>query len=166
MSRIMSVIQQGLNKFFPAHISPSFPLEAGTTPSTTLLLYILEILGKPVIFKSFLLSFYYSISSFPPLTSSAHPTSTPTVNPHTVVHVCGSFIHVLCLVPSPSFHHYSPPLSLLVTFSLFHVSMPVVLFCSVVSFVHQISLIGCWEPSCLFSGTMASLMDKRSHGQC
>ena len=37
---------------------------------------------------------------------------------------------------SPSFHHYQPPLSLLVTDSLFHVSMPLVLFCSLVYFVH------------------------------
>ena len=36
---------------------------------------------------------------------------TPTVIPHTVVHVRGSFIHVLWLVPSPSFLHCPPPTS-------------------------------------------------------
>ena len=57
------------------------------------------------------------------------PPPTPTITSHTVVHVSGSFIHVLHLVPSPSFHHYPPSSSPLVTFSQFHVSMPVVLFC-------------------------------------
>ena len=35
----------------------------------------------------------------------------------------------------PSFHHYPPLLSSLVTVGLFHVSMPVVLFCSLVYFI-------------------------------
>ena len=45
------------------------------------------------------------------------PSPTPTVNSHTVVHVCGSFIYVLCLVPSPSFPHYPPLPAPLVTVS-------------------------------------------------
>ena len=68
----------------------------------------------------------------PPLPTS-HPA--PTVNSHTIVHVHGSFIHVLWLVSSHSFHHFPPPPSLLVTFSLIYVSMPVVLFCTLVYFV-------------------------------
>ena len=44
---------------------------------------------------------------FPPPPS---PSPAPTVNPHTVVHVHGSFIHALWLVPSSSFHLYPPPL--------------------------------------------------------
>ena len=64
------------------------------------------------------------------------PPQAPTVNPHTVVHARGSFIHALCLVPSPSFHRYPPLPSPLVTVSLVHVSMPVVLFCLLVYFVH------------------------------
>ena len=79
---------------------------------------------------------------FPRLPSSAHPTLQLPVNSHTVVHVRGSFIHVLCLVPSPSFHHYPPTPSPLVTVSLFHISMPVFLFCSLVHFAHEIHHIG------------------------
>ena len=95
----------------------------------------------------FLLNHFYCYSTtvvpiFPTLSSYAHPPPTPTVSSHTVVHVCGSFIHDLCLVPSSSFHHYSSTLSLLVSFSLFHVSMPLVLFCLIVYFVHWIPLIG------------------------
>ena len=58
-----------------------------------------------------------------------HHTPTPTVNPHTVVHAHGSFIHVLWLVPSPSFHHHPPllPASHCQSVTRF---MPVVLFCS------------------------------------
>ena len=55
----------------------------------------------------------YSITVVPvflPLPSSALPTPcSHTVNPHTVVHACGSFIHALCLVPSPSLYLYHPP---------------------------------------------------------
>ena len=36
----------------------------------------------------------------------------------------------------PCFHHYPPLACPLVTFSLFHVSMPLVLFCLLVYFVH------------------------------
>ena len=67
---------------------------------------------------------------------------TPTVGPHTVAHVHVSFTHILWLVPSPSFPHCPPSPSPLVTFSLFHVSTPVFLFCSLVYFVPQILLIG------------------------
>ena len=42
------------------------------------------------------------------------PSPTPTFNSHTV-HVCGAFLHVLCLLPSPSFHHCPPTPSPLVT---------------------------------------------------
>ena len=64
--------------------------------------------------------------SWPPLLiPSLAPTDT-----HTVVHVPGSSIHDFWLVLSPSSHHYPPSPSPLVTVSLFHVSLPVVLFCS------------------------------------
>ena len=61
--------------------------------------------------------FYYNCTNFPlPVPSSAHPTShSHSQFPHCCP-VCGSFIHVLCLVPSPFFHRYPP--SPLVTFSL------------------------------------------------
>ena len=49
------------------------------------------------------LSQFFPLCSPPPI-----PTPAPTVNPHPVVHVHGSFIHVLWLVSSPSFHHYHP----------------------------------------------------------
>ena len=90
-------------------------------------------------------SYCYSIIvvhffTFCPPPPIPQPHAAPTVNSDTVVHVHGSFIHVLCPAPSPSFHHYPPP-SPLVTFNLFHVSMPMVLFCSLVYFVCQITLI-------------------------
>ena len=105
---------------FPPLLPPS-PLVLSLCPST---LY-------------FLLNHFHCYSIivvpiFPPLLSSVHPT----VNSHTVVHLHGSFIHDLCLVPSPSFHCFPPSASPLVTFSLFHVSMLVVLYCSWVYFVY------------------------------
>ena len=64
------------------------------------------------------LVFHYSCLNVPP---SGHP-PTPTVNCHTVAHVSGSFFHVLCLVPSPSFHHcpLPPPVWALSVRSMFH----------------------------------------------
>ena len=81
------------------------------------------------------LNCYCSCPYFPPfaLLRPSHPRSHSHF-PH-FVHVHGSFIHVLCLVPSPSFHHYPPPYSPLVTVSLFHVSMLVVLFCLFILFI-------------------------------
>ena len=74
---------------------------------------------------SFLLNhfYYYSITVVPILPLFPAPSIlplVPTVNPHTV-YVHGSFIHVLSLVPSPSFHHYppSPPIWSLSVYSLF-----------------------------------------------
>ena len=86
----------------------------------------------------FKIIFCYSItvvSIFLPYPPLPIPPPAPTVHSHPVVHVCGSFIHVLWLIASLSFHYYLPSPSL-TTVSLFHVSMPVVLFCSLVSFVH------------------------------
>ena len=60
------------------------------------------------------------------------PALTPTVNPHPVVPVSGSFIPV----PSPSCLPYPSSSSPLVTVSLFLVSMSLVLFCSLVCFVY------------------------------
>ena len=62
-------------------------------------------------FFCFLKTPVYSITvvpSFPPLPSAIQLLPTPTVHPHTVVQVHGSFIHALWLIPSPSFH-LSPP---------------------------------------------------------
>ena len=70
------------------------------------------------------------------------PHPAPTVNSHTVVHVRGSFIQVLCLALSLSFHHYLLSSYLPAAGSVFHVSMPVVLFCLLVYFVCWIPLIG------------------------
>ena len=78
--------------------------------------------------------FYYSCPNFSTLPTSAHPTTCSHSLFHTIVHVCGSFIHVLWLVPSPSFQRYPPLPSPPLTFSLLHVSMPVVVFCSLVYF--------------------------------
>ena len=92
-------------------------------------------------FPIFLFNQFYCYSTavfpiFPPFPSSTHPIPCSHSRfPH-CCHIHGLFIHVLCLVPSPSSHHYPPSPSPLVTFSLFHVSMSVVLFCSLVYFVH------------------------------
>ena len=60
-----------------------------------------------VIFIVILLQLSQFFPLCPPL---PNPPPAPTVNSHTVVHVHGSFTHVLCLLPclllpSPSFHH-------------------------------------------------------------
>ena len=56
---------------------------------------------KFLFFKILYYLCYYNCPNFPhvPLHPGHLPTST--VNPHTIVHVHGSFTHVLCLVPSP-----------------------------------------------------------------
>ena len=88
-----------------------------------------------IFINSFLLLLCYSCPNFLPLPSSTHPTPfSHSQSPHRCPCPC-PFIHVLCLVPSPFFHHYPPPPPLLVTFSLFHVSMPVVLFCYFTLFI-------------------------------
>ena len=47
--------------------------------------------------------FYYSYLDFSPF-ALFHPAHPPLPQPvHTVGHVCGSFVYVLCLVPSPPF---------------------------------------------------------------
>ena len=56
----------------------------------------------------------------------------PTVNPLPIVHSHESFVYALWLMPSPSFHHYPRPSSPPAAISLFHVSMPLVLFFSLV----------------------------------
>ena len=76
------------------------------------------------------------VSISPPCPPLTIPPPALKVCSHLVVHVHGSFMHVLCLVPSPSFHECPPPLSLRVTSILLHVYMSVVLFCSFGYFVH------------------------------
>ena len=90
---------------------------------------------------NFFIVILLQLSHFPPLPSSTQPTLYSHINSHAVVHVHGSFIHVLCLVPSPSFHHYAPAPSPLVTVSLLHVSITLVLFCSFVCFVYYVPLL-------------------------
>ena len=61
-------------------------------------------------FQNFFIVILLQFSQFPPphLPLPRSPPA-PRVNPHTFVHVHVSFVHVLCLVPSPSLHHYAPP---------------------------------------------------------
>ena len=70
------------------------------------------ILNEAVCNQLFKKNYYYItvVLIFPLCPPPPSPTPTSTVNPHTVVCVHGSFIHVLWLVPSPSFHHVSLPL--------------------------------------------------------
>ena len=56
-----------------------------------------------------------------------------TVGPLSVVHK--SFIPILWLILSPSFHHFPPHISPLIALSLFRVSMSLVLFLSLVYFI-------------------------------
>ena len=62
------------------------------------------------------------------------PPLSPSVNPLSIVHVHESFIHVLWLVPSPSFHPFPLPLPLLqLSVPCFHASgsiFLITLFCS------------------------------------
>ena len=94
----------------------------------------------PLFVFSFL-SFSYccSVIAVPHLSPLLTPTPnplTPTANPSPIIHVPESSIHVPLLAPFLSFPCYNPPLFPLVTFSVFHVFMPVVLFWSLVYFVH------------------------------
>ena len=87
--------------------------------------------------KTFFKILVYSIAVvpiFPPLSSSAQPNPLSHSHPHAIVHVHGSLIHVLWLIPSPSSHHYPLSTSPLVTVSLFRVSVPLVIFCLLVYF--------------------------------
>ena len=69
---------------------------------------------------------------FPSLTFSAHSTPNSHSQCPSVIHTCSS------ASPFPFFSPLYPSPSLLVTVSLFHVSMLLVLFCLLVYFVHQI----------------------------
>ena len=80
------------------------------------------------------------ISPFGPLPPSPPPISI--VHPNPIVHVRGSFIYVPWLIPLLSFKKFSALFSPLTTVSLFHDSMLLVLFCSLVYFVHYVPLIG------------------------
>ena len=85
--------------------------------------------------KNFLLLlFYYSWPNFPPfaLLRPAHPPLPQSIPTLLSMSLGLIFMHVLCLVPSPSFHPYPPPCFPLAAVSLFHVSMLLVLFCSLV----------------------------------
>ena len=90
----------------------------------------------------FLLLFYYSCSNFSPLALLC-PSYPPPPHSHTVVHVHGSYIDVLCLGPSPSFHYYPPLYSPLVTQSVlcFHACGSILfvsLHCSLDCFIGEI----------------------------
>ena len=86
--------------------------------------------APPVVF---IILYCYSITAvlvLPPLPFSAHPLPAPTANSHSAVHVCGSFIHVLCLVPSLSPHLHSsrnphsapcPPLFIFIFLQIFQI---------------------------------------------
>ena len=84
-----------------------------------------------LLFMLLQLSLFFPLYLPPPV-----HTLLPIICPLTVVHVCRSFIYVLWLIPSPSFSQppYIP--SPLIAVSLFHNSMPLVLFCSLDYFVH------------------------------
>ena len=73
------------------------------------------------------------VSHFPPF-AYLHP-SPATPSPglyHTIVYVHGLCIYVLYLIPLPSFIQFPHLLSS----DICHVSMPLVLFCLLVLFVH------------------------------
>ena len=94
-----------------------------------------------------------------PSASPTWPSPSPTsiVNLYTVVCVDGSFIYVPWLSPPPSYKQSPLPPSPLAAVSLFYDSMPLVLFYSLVYFVHCIPLISeiIWYFS--FTGWLISL---------
>ena len=107
--------------------------------------------------NSFLFLFLTVYSStFVPVFSLLPILPSPFLSPASIpliAHVHGSFIHVLCLFPSlsPSFHQSLHPTSPPTAISLFHVSVSLVLFFSLVCFIHQIPIIS--EVICYFSFT-------------
>ena len=87
---------------------------------------------------------YCSVTVVPPFSPLLTPTLLPQF-PHQsplIFHAHESSIHVPWLAPSPSFPFYLPPVSLLVTVSLFFIFKSLVLFCSIVFFVDWVPLIG------------------------
>ena len=91
--------------------------------------------------KKILLLFSYSCPhlSHMALPCPTHPSTSP-FNPHPIVFVHGSSIHVPGLDPSPSFPNCLSSPSPLVTVSLFFISMSLFLFCLLVCFVDRIHL--------------------------
>ena len=85
--------------------------------------YIIIKLYIIYIIKYFIVVLLQLSQFFPLCSPPSSPPPTPTVNPHPVVHVHGSFTQVPWLDPSVSFSPYPPFPSPLVTVSLFLVSM-------------------------------------------
>ena len=71
--------------------------------------YEISFLGQALIFYFFIIIILLQLSQFSPLCPpSPCPPPAPTISPYTTVHVCGAFMHGLCLIHSPSFHCYPP----------------------------------------------------------
>ena len=83
---------------------------------------------------------YCSCPNFPPLSPSTQPVP-HSHSPQSVVSVHGSCIYVLWLILSPIFNQSLPLLFPLTAVILFHVSMSLALFFSLVYFVHWIPVI-------------------------
>ena len=86
-----------------------------------------------------LLQLSYLFPLYPPPTS---PPPTSIIHPLTIVLVHGSIIYGLWPIPSPSFNPSPLPTSLFTAVSLFRDSMHLVLFFSLINFVHEVPLIG------------------------
>ena len=98
---------------------------------------IVSIFTRPSFFLFLLLS--CSCLAFSPLLA---PTPSPPQSVLPIVHTHESSIHVPLLAFSPSFPHYTPSPSPLVTVRLFFISKPLVLFCSFVCLVDKVPLTG------------------------
>ena len=85
----------------------------------------------PFLLKFFLLIFKYGCLHFPTTTL---PCSTHTYLPPSILHPFGSMgpLHMFIYNPFPSFPHYFPLRSPLVTVTLLLISMSLVVFCSLV----------------------------------
>ena len=92
------------------------------------------------LFKKYLIVYAITVVPLLPLCPPLPARPHPTVSPHTVVQVHGSFVHSLCLAPSPALSQSLPSLSPLTAARLFHVSVPLVPFFSLVYFAYWIPL--------------------------
>ena len=96
---------------------------------------------KIILFKLYFIIYAITVVPvFSPLPTSTQPTpATPSCNPYILSMSIGhTYVFSGYLLPSPFIWFPLPPTSPPTAVSLFHVSVPLFLFCSLVYFVHQV----------------------------